>query len=118
VIGRGKPKRIPLVMKNRFMKVDKNRAWKALAIGALISLPILLVFLMGESLEGKVIDSLASVLMVPAMILAFPLLLLAPLFERPDTYVLGAYFYAIPFLSVAFYAVCAYGALVLLEKKK
>jgi hypothetical protein len=100
------------------MKIDKQRVWKALGIGVLLTLPILYVYVAGEGSEDAVLNTMASTLMTPAMILAMPLLLLAPFFEHPDTYVLGAFFYIIPILSVIFYAACTYGTLSFLAKKK
>lgn len=99
------------------MKIDKNRVWMALGIGVLLTLPILYVYVAGDGNEDTVLNAMASALMTPAMLLGTPLLLLAPLFEDPDRYVLGAFFYSIPFLSIVFYTVCAYGTLSLMNKR-
>lgn len=107
------------------MKIDKKRAWKALGIGVLISLPISLVYIFGESLEDTVFNAIAMVLIAPVALLMAPALIFVVWCVSysgstvdPDSYLLATYFYAIPFLSVAFYAVCAYGVLTFLAKKK
>ncbi len=107
------------------MKIDKKRAWKALGIGVLISLPISLAYVLGESLEDTVLNTVGMVLVAPVALLAAPALIFAVWCVKysgssvdPDSYLLATYFYAIPFLSVALYVVCAYGVLTFLAKKK
>ncbi len=100
------------------MNINKKRVWYALGIGFFVSLPILYVYLVGEVPEDTIMDTLAGVLMTPAMLLAMPLLFLAPFFENPDWYVLGVFFYIIPFLSVTMYALLGYAGLALTAKKK
>lgn len=100
------------------MKYNRKRLLWSLGIGFVIMLPILYVYGFGEGSEDTVVNSIASVLMMPAMLIAMPLLLLAPFFSNPDKYVLGAFFYSIPFLAAIFYTACAYGVLPLIAKKK
>jgi len=100
------------------MKIDKKRLLWSLGIGFALTIPILYVYAWGDGSEDTLINAAASILMVPAMILAMPSLFLAPLVADPDRYVLGVFFYSIPFISVAFYTLCGYGVLSLIAKKK
>lgn len=100
------------------MKYNQKRMLWALGVGFVLTIPILCVYVWGEGSEDTLINAAASMLMAPAMVLAIPLLLLAPFVADPDRYVLGAFFYSIPFLSVAFYSLCAYGILSLIAQKK
>ncbi len=92
--------------------------WFALGIGLLLMAPILYVYGLGDGSEDTLINSIASIMMVPGMILTMPVLLLAPFFSDPDRYVLGAFFYTMPFVSFALYSFCTYGVLSLIARKK
>lgn len=100
------------------MKIEKNRAWKALGIGLVLILPILYMYVPGGGSESTLNNVVASMLVFPAMILMMPVLLLKPFVSDPDTYILGAYFFSIPFLSFALYSLGAYGVLSLIARKK
>lgn len=100
------------------MKIDRTRLWKSLGIGALVSLPIFLVYLLGSSLEDTVISVISEIVIAPAMIIGTVVFLLVPVVSDPDRYVLGTYFYALPFISVCFYSVIAYVGFTFAAKKK
>lgn len=100
------------------MKYNQKRALRSLGVGLVLTIPILCVYVWGEGSEDTLIDAMAQALMTPAMVLAMPLLLLAPFVADSDRYVLGAFFYAIPFVSVVFYALCAYAVLSFIPRKK
>ena len=100
------------------MKVDRARFLKSLGMGALVSLPILLVYLFGSSLEDTLVSVISEVLIAPAMLLGTMVFLLAPMVSDPDRYVLGAYFYSLPIISIAFYSAIAYAGFSFATKRK
>ncbi len=100
------------------MAFDQKRAWKALGVGILITLPLMYVYFTGEGTGNAVIDVVASTLMMPAMIFTMPLYYLILFIEYPDRDALDSFYYIIPFFNVLFYAVLAYGIFMILEEKK
>lgn len=100
------------------MKYDRARVLWSLSIGVFLTLPMLFVYVFGDGMSELPVEEVARFLATPAIILETPLLFLAPLVEDPDRYVLGTFFYSIPFVNAAFYAFCAYAILPLIHKKK
>jgi len=83
-----------------------------------VSLPIFLVYLLGSSLEDTFISVISETVVAPAMLIGTVIFLLIPLVSDPDKYVLGTYFYVLPFISVCFYSVIAYVGFTFAAKKK
>lgn len=100
------------------MTIEQTRLWRSLGVGALISLPIFLVYLFGGSLEGTFISVISEIVIAPAMLIGTVIFLLVPLVSDPDRYVLGTYFYALPFISLCFYSAIAYIGFTFAAKRK